>query len=165
MAWDAATSTVSLLRNIDAAEDSYKKQDCEYAQLTRTEAQSRAVAMIVTTLAEGMTSAICSQMALLKAGKVIYGLHPYKFLGLIISNAELKERFRTIFQMFSWNLARWTFIGSLNTSLNELAKCGRIDYLDHIEGFAKEVNKDPEALGKVLAEGDWKSLCTFLLEE
>jgi len=165
MAWDAATSTISLQRNIDSAEDSYKKQDCEYDKLTRTEAQCNAVAMIVTTLAEGMTSAICSQMALLKAGKVIYGLHPYKFIGLIIGSEELRERFRTIFNMYSWNPAKWTFIGSLNTSLNELAKSGRIDYLDHIEGFAKEVNKDPEALRKVLAEGDWKALCRYLLEE
>ena len=165
MAWQAATSTDSLMRNIDTAEDSYKKQDCVYDKLKRTEAQCEAVALIVTTLALGMTSAVCNKNKLLESGNVIYGLHPYKFLGFIISDEGLKEKFKTIFDKYSWNPARWTFLGSLNTSLDQLAANERIDYLDHIAGFALETRKDAEALRKILAEGSWETLYSYLLEE
>ena len=158
-------SVASLGKKISSDPNSYLWQNCPYDELRMTEEQCNAIKFIVNKLSEGICIATSNSKEIKKRGKIIYGMHPYKFLGFIISNVELKEKFKTIFNMYFWNPIRIQFFNNISNSLDILYNNSKIDYSDYLEGFAKEIKKDKNALKEIIESRNWEKLYNYFLKD
>ena len=101
-----------------------------------------------------------------RQGNKTYGVHPFKLVGYIISNPELKTCFKAIFdtRVFSPSrIVRYTFFKGLSIPFNGRARAGVLMREDHIEGFARETHKDSREIRRFVERSKWEDLFGYLV--
>ncbi len=138
---------ILLIDNMPAGTESFY-------QLSITDKEKRLIKIIVNTMAEkNILQLAFIKRTMEKKGKKIEHVHPMRFIGYILSNAELRSSLRSIKKSsFKWD----AFIDGFSRRMKE--EFSNNNLYVHIPGFCHQVGADPEKVTHFIQKKDWEGL-------
>jgi hypothetical protein len=130
-----------------------------YNELVCSEKDQENIAFIITTMAEnGKLTLLFRKGELNRIGAEINHVHPFKFLGTVFANDELKAHMREIYKdYFKWN----GFMDGLGPSLTNKADQDKLG--QYLEEFATEARVPAQELTGYINSKDWESMVRYLM--
>jgi hypothetical protein len=123
-----------------------------YYQLPITDKEKRIIKIIVNTMAEkNILQLAFVKRSMEKKGKKIEHVHPMRFIGYILSSAELRSSLRTIKKSsFKWD----AFIDGFSGRMKE--EFANNNLYMYIPGFCHQVGANPEEVTELIQKKDWE---------
>lgn len=130
-----------------------------YTELVCTEEDQNNIDYLIQTMAtHRKLSLLLKKNELNGIGDKIYHVHPFKFLGTVFSNENLKACMREIYKdYFKWN----GFMDGLGPSLTIQADQGKLG--QYLNDFAKETGVTSQELLGYIQSKDWESMVRYLM--
>ncbi len=123
-----------------------------YYQLPISDKEKRMIKIIVNTMAEkNILQLALVKRSMEKKGKKIEHIHPMRFMGYILSNAELRSSLRTIKKSsFKWD----AFIDGFSGRMKE--EFANNNLYMYIPGFCDQVGVNPDEVAQLIQKKDWE---------
>jgi hypothetical protein len=132
-----------------------------YQQLSIEPGEKQLIAKLLTTMANNNVFQLLLEKGRLeKIGRNIHHIHPMRFLGTVFTDRDLTWCMREIRKShFKWD----GFIdGFAERMKGEAAKVPN-NLLPYVEGFAREVSRDPEMIRSYIKSQNFEGLVKFLI--
>lgn len=140
-------SSILLIENAPEGTESFY-------HLPITDREKRLIKIIITTMAEkNILQLAFIKRTMEKKGKKIEHVHPMRFIGYILSNAELRSSLRIIKKSsFKWD----AFIDGFSRRMKE--EFGNNNLYVHIPGFCHQTGANPAEITHFIQKKDWEGL-------
>jgi len=137
-----------------------KDNSLSYAQLPRTVDDEKKIRDLITTMGtNGKISLLLHhEKRLNKIGDELRYLHPFKFLGYIFSNGDLKKYMEIIFDDY---FKRINFVKDFSQTMDVYDLKNQL--IIYLQGFANEVNISYDRLLPLIKNKNWEEFVKFLI--
>ena len=132
-----------------------------FNELPRTQEDEKKIEDLITSMGiYGKVDLLFNhEKRLKKIGNELRYLHPFKFLGYIFSNHNLKTHMATIFDDY---FKRTNFVKDFAQTMDIYDLKNKLTM--YLEDFSREVNINPNAILPFIDEKDWEGLIRFLIK-
>lgn len=159
---DSSQNAADLILRVDNPSPSPGSSESEvdlFSTLPLTSSERDTITYIITNMAEkNIFELAFEKKKMEKKGDSINHVHPLRFIGHIFSSPDLKRNIKRIKKSsFKWDAFMDGFSKRMKTesSQNNLLK--------YVDGFAKQVNANPEKITYYIQKKDWEGLVRYLM--
>ena len=150
-----------------AKQTNFPYENRRYKTLFIDDQSRRNIDFIMENLTGGVFKAMRMQDQLKEKGRELIYVHPYKHLEYILTTPANKNRLKTICAMGDSNPIKKNYFRGFYHALNARASEERLDVFDHLDEFAKAIDKDKARLKQIMdrciAAQSWKEFVEFII--